>query len=155
MMRIRRIRGPATVLAVAWLLSPAAFAHDDDAGAMGLHARFDELGSNGGYFNYEIVWRLSGRDEKGVSHNKYVNQFFRIEWSPNRLDPWYTYANIKGRHTGRAGPVPTQRWYRFRGGGNYCFLDICWRSFTSAPMWRPATACNGSGTGDGGRIGPY
>lgn len=142
------------MLAVACLLSAAAHAHDDDAGALELQARFDELDSSGGYFDYEIVWRLFGSGANGVSHNKYVNHFFRIEWSATRLDPWHTWVNIKGRHTGRAGPVPTQRWYRFRGGGNFCFLDVCWRSITSTPMWRPATACNGSGTGGGGRIGP-
>lgn len=154
-MKKRRFRGRAAVLALVCLASGAAGAHTDDDGPMTLRASFEEMGSSSGFFDYELVWRLHGSDDDGNSHNKYVSNFFRIEWAATNLGTWRTYANIKGLHVGRVGPVPTQRYYRFRGGGGACYGTRCWRNITSAPMWRPAEACSGSGGGGGGgRIGP-
>ena len=112
------------------------------------------MGSSSGYFDYELRWHLKGSNN-GVSHNKFVSTFWRIESGATNRGPWSLFSNIKGVHQGNIGPVPTHRWYRFHGGGGLCYGFRCYRKIEFGPYWRPAQACSGSGHGGGGRRGPW
>jgi hypothetical protein len=115
-----------------------------------MHGGFFEMGSSGGYFDFELRWDLKGSND-GVSHNSFVNSFFRIETAPTNLGKWQPWANIKGMHVGNVGPVPTSRWYRFHGGGGICVTDVCFRNIEAGPLWLPTQVCGGGG---GGPVGP-